>query len=326
MTRAAWIIAIAFATPLCAAEPRVEVKADVAEFRFGPELVGRYLFDAKQPKPYLWPLNAPGGIGVTRPFPMEPAAKGGTADHIHHKSAWFSHGDILVDGIEPAKKVRGVEGFDFWDEAPGHSTVVCVGASKAGDAKLTLRNEWRSPEGRKLLDETRTVTLYDRGGDRMFVFDIDIHASVAALTFADTKEGAFAIRVRDDLRVGEKDKINPKSKITNAEGKINQAGCWGQLSAWCDYSGEVEGKTVGVAILADPTNPQPSCWHSRDYGLMAANPFGRSKSGFPAMKGRTDAVKVAKGDHLKMRFGLLVHAGDASNVAGVYEWFAKLPH
>jgi hypothetical protein len=102
--------------------------------------------------------------------------------------------------------------------------------------------------------------------------------------------------------------------------------CWGYLSAWCDYSGSVNRDKVGLAIFDDPSNPSPACWHSRDYGLMAANPFGRRKAGFPAMKGRTDLVKLAKGEHLKLRYGLLLHPGDAKEgrVADYYQRFLGL--
>ncbi len=98
------------------------------------------------------------------------------------------------------------------------------------------------------------------------------------------------------------------------------------VSAWCDYSGPVEDKTVGIAIFADPKNPYATCWHSRGYGLMAANPFGREKSGFPAMKGKKDLVKLAKGEHLKLRYGMLVHDGDVTTgkVGQMYEEFVKL--
>jgi hypothetical protein len=58
---------------------------------------------------------------------------------------------------------------------------------------------------------------------------------------------------------------------------------------------------------------------------MAANPFGRAKSGFPAMKGKPDLVRLAKGEHLKLRYGLLIHPGDAreGKVAEYYEQFAR---
>jgi hypothetical protein len=120
-----------------------------------------------------------------------------------------------------------------------------------------------------------------------------------------------------------------KGRLTNADGKSGEKGpdgVWGRESAWCDYSGPVDGRPAGVAIFAGPDNPFPTCWHARGYGLMAANPFGRDKSGFPAMKGRTDRVKLAKGDHLKLRYGLLLHSGDVKDgkVAAYYEKFRTL--
>ncbi len=58
---------------------------------------------------------------------------------------------------------------------------------------------------------------------------------------------------------------------------------------------------------------------------MAANPFGRDKS-FPSQKGNTKLVELAKGDHLKLRYGILLHSGDAKDgkVAGYYDQFVKL--
>jgi hypothetical protein len=97
------------------------------------------------------------------------------------------------------------------------------------------------------------------------------------------------------------------------------------VSAWCDYSGPADGKTAGIALLADPNNPVPTAWHSRNYGLMAANPFGRARSGFPDLKGKKDLVKLAKGEHLKFRYGLLLHSGDVKEgkVADYYKQFVS---
>ncbi len=172
-----------------------------------------------------------------------------------------------------------------------------------------------------MLDETRVIQLHNFGDTRLFVFDITLTASAAPLTFGDTKEGAFAVRINDAIREAKGD-----GKLENADGKSGEKNCWGQLSTWCDYSGPINGKVVGLAILDDPKNPHPACWHSRAYGLMAANPFGRARSGFPAMKGRTDLVRLAKGEQLKLRYGLLIHPGDARDgrVAEYFDKFVKL--
>ena len=64
-------------------------------------------------------------------------------------------------------------------------------------------------------------------------------------------------------------------RMVNAEGKETEKNVWGKQSPWVDYYGPVAGKTVGVAIFDNPGNPRhPTYWHSRAYGLFAANPFG----------------------------------------------------
>jgi hypothetical protein len=321
--------------PICALaagpaldSPGVAIQAnkDKIDFLVGKELVGRYNIGADVVKPYLWPLSGPAGVPVTRAWPMvKPPAPGGSTDHVHQKSVWFCHGDVIPEGIPLKEKAGGVEGVDFWAEGRGHGKIVCVKVDEPKQEKdhggLRTVNEWRTLDDTKILDEVRTIQLYDFGDARLFVFDIDLQASVCPITFGDTKEGSFGIRVNDAIR-----EEKGSGKIENADGKVGEKACWGFPSAWCDYSGTIDGKKVGLAILADPTNAYPSCWHARAYGLMAANPFGRGKSGFPAMKGRTDLVKLAKGEHLKLRFGLLLHPGDAKEgkVAEYFDRFVKL--
>jgi len=323
-------LCLCVAASLFAADPAavgIEVGKEEVKFLAGKDLIGQYHIGPTVAKPYLWPLRGPGGIPLTRAWPMEPAKPGESKDHPHQKSVWFCHGDVIPEGIELKNKVKGVTGVDFWSEGAGHGRIVCVEVDKPkldkSHGQVATRNEWRTADGKKVLDETRVIHFYDFGDTRLFVFDIDLHASAGPITFGDTKEGSFGIRINDAIR----EEKSGKGKLENADGKVGEKNCWGQRSAWCDYSGPLDGKVVGLAILDDPANSAPACWHSRGYGLMAANPFGRAKSGFPAMKGKTDLVKLAKGEHLKLRYGLLLHPGDtkAGKVADYYEKFAKLP-
>jgi hypothetical protein len=308
------------------AQPVVEVDRYQVDFLAGSgQLVGRYHRDARVAKPYFWPVNGPGGVPLTRAWPMEKASPGGSTDHPHQKSAWFCHGDVIPEGLTLKTHAKGVKGVDFWSEQPGHGRIVCteVGEPQFGKdhVRLPTRNEWRTADGVKLLDEARTLHFYDYGDTRLLVVDIDLLAAAAPVTFGDTKEGSFGVRVNDGIRAQ-----GGRGKIQNAHGKTGEAACWGQTAAWCDYSGPIDGKTVGIAILDDPRNPYPACWHVRGYGLMAANPFGRARSGFPAVRGRDDLVKLAKGEHLKLRYGLLLHPGDAGEgqVGEYYQRFIKL--
>ena len=174
------------------------------------------------------------------------------------------------------------------------------------------------------------VALHDLGKNaRLIVVNIDLHASVCPITFGDTKEGSFGIRINDviNAEVAKKGKPAGKGKIQNADGKIGEKDCWGQKSAWCDYSGPIDGKEVGLAIFDDPKNPYPACWHVRGYGLMAANPFGRDKHAkFPGVKGNNELVRLKQGEHLHLRYGMLLHTGDAvsGEVARHYKAFVEL--
>ena len=324
-------VALGALRPLTADEPgKVEIKAtrDHLDFLVNGQLATRYHIKTTAAKPYFWPVNAPGGVPVTRAWPMEKAKPGESTDHPHQKSAWFCHGDVIPEGIELKVKAgdKRVKGVDFWSEGKGHGKIVCTEVGKPtsggkGQAGILTKNEWRTADGTKILDETRGITLYDLGDARLFVLAIDLHASVAPITFGDTKEGAMGVRVHDAIRAQK-----GNGQLVNAHGKVGEKGCWGQRAAWCDDSGAVDGKKVGIAIFDDPKNPYPAAWHSRGYGLMAANPFGRAESRFPAVKGQTDLVRLDKGQHLHLRYGILVHTGDvrAGQVAEHFRRFVKL--
>jgi hypothetical protein len=324
-----WLAGVFFlltASIALAAEPAVsiDVTKGILEFRAGSAVVTRYHIGPDVAKPYMWPMFAQGDIPVTRAWPLEKGAPKETKDHVHQKSAWFCHGDVIPEGIEVKAKIKGVEGVDFWSEAAGHGIIHCsaVGKLVGNNAVdyVMIRNEWRTNDDLKILDETQTIKIQLVGENRLLIFDIDLHASECPITFADTKEGAFGVRVNDEIRLDSK---GTKSKLVNADGKSGEKDIWGYKSDWCDYSGEVGGKLAGVAVFDDPKNPYRACWHARAYGLMAANPFGREHSGFPAMKGQTELVKLKKSEHLKLRYGIYLHTGDAESgkVADAFKVF-----
>jgi len=299
---------------------------DYFDIMAGKELITRYHITQSAPKPIFWPVNAPGGVPLTRDWPMIPDAPDNTKDHPHQQSAWFCHGDIIPEGIVVKDKIKGIEGVDFWSIAKGHGNMVCTYAAEPkvdkNRIRLATKNEWRTADGVKIMDEARDIYVYDFGKARLIVLNIDLHASVCPIVFGDTKEGAMGIRISDKIT----EVKGGKGKIQNAEGKVGEKNCWGQIANWCDYSGPIDGKTVGLAVLADPKNAYPSCWHARGYGLMAANPFGREKARFPGVAGKKELVRLAKGEHLKLRYAMLLHQGDAEtgNVAEYYQRFVAL--
>ncbi|MBA4064626.1 MAG: hypothetical protein C0501_13115 [Isosphaera sp.] len=316
------------------------VTPDGVEFKAGKEVVAKYVTDPKYPKPFLYPVLAPGGVPVTRGYPVEKGLPGeATTDHVHHKSVWFCHGDVIPEGVELKTKTtdKHGKGVDFWSEAKdkdgtrrhGQMTCVKVGEPKAGKGGVGVetQNEWRTVEGMKIMDETRVVTFRDLPDGRLFAFDITLRATVCPISFGDTKEGSFAIRTHDALRPN---RGPDGGTVTTADGKAfappqkDNLPIWGQPTAWIDYSGEVDGKKVGIAVFEGPDNAKGG-WHVRAYGLNGPNPFGRELSGFPSQKGKTDLVRIEKGGELKLRYAVYAHTGDAKTgkVAEAFELFKK---
>jgi hypothetical protein len=329
MTAMRWLacgLLLALAGGIGNAQEQSTVIRDDVKWQIGGEPVTQYHFRGF-PRPIFWPVLAPGGLPLTRAWPMtKPAPPGGSTDHIHQKSLWFCHGDVIPEGIKLKDKIKGVEGVDFWAEAPGHGKIVVtrVGTPQVseGHGMLATHNEWCTADGTKIMEEDRTIHLWDLGRARLLVLRIDLHAAVVPITFGDTKEGALGVRINDTIRAGK----FGKGKIENSKGKLGEKECWGRIADWCDYSGPIEGKVVGLAVLADARNPYPSFWHARDYGLMAANPFGRKHSGFKEGAAEMPLVRLAKGEHLQLRYGILLHEGDAhgGQVAEHYQQFLKL--
>lgn len=290
----------------------VKVGKDRLDFLVGDKLATTYRFDQKLSKPVFWPVRAPGQIEVTRAWPLDMTRKGESIDHIHQKSAWFCHGDVIPEGLEIKHKIRGVEGIDFWSENKGHGNIVCVEVGKPvvqnGVIVVPTRNEWRTADGVKILDETRVLTFLKTEKGWILMVDSSLRAGSYPIVFGDTKEGSFGIRILDILR---NDKVG-KGVLSNSQGKKGEKECWGRIADWCDYSGPVGEKTVGLAVFADPKNPHPTCWHARGYGLLAANPFGRKRAGFPDAKNRP-LVRLEKGEQIRFRYGLYAHEGDVSS-------------
>jgi len=260
-------------------------------------------------KPYLHPLRLPSGKIVTRQFPMADVA-GETKDHPHHRGLWFSHGDV--------------NGWDFWSNekdqkgaGKGRGDIIITSSQKKGKGEIVFSADWKSPDG-VLLKEDRVMKFRGDKNTRTIDFDITLTAQTE-VKLGDTKEGTFAIRLRDELT-----EQKGGAKMTNAEGASGEKLVWGKPSPWVDYVGKLDGETVGIAILDHPTNPgHPTHWHARAYGLFAANIFGLHD--FYKGEGKDGTRTLKPGEKLRFRYEVVVHNGDtaAAGIADRYQKFSK---
>jgi len=259
-------------------------------------------------KPILYPIYAPGQVQMTRSWPIE-ERPGEPHDHPHHKSVWFAHGNV--------------NGADYWyDKAKIEVFGVAVDEAKS---EVVLETRWLKDSQELATD--RTVLKFGFDGQARWVdWDLTVKAGAEPLTFGDTKEGTFAVRTHPDLQLT----ANPKDTVPEVFGHaLNSAGeqdkaIWGKRARWVSYFGPVDGSAVGLMMMDHPKNLRhPTTWHARDYGLVAANPFGlHDFLGEP--KGAGD-VTLKPGETMRLVYRLLVTRGEATEQdrARWYDAFAK---
>jgi hypothetical protein len=305
----------AAAVLLVAPTAPAQVKFDKLDGRIAITIDGKpfgdYYLAADGNKPYVYPLRTASGLIVTRHFPME-KFPGETTDHPHQRGMFFAHGDV--------------SGLNFWATEPGSPSAKKAsmrlkelsqvkGGKKSGAIKAIF--EGLNAQATPVMRETRVLTFYSHPELRTVDFDITIEAIGDNLVFRDTKEGTFGIRLATPLSEAK------TGRMVNAEGAETEKNVWGKRSPWVDYFGQLDGQTVGIAIMDHPENPRhPTYWHSRAYGLFAANPFGVRD--FTGDKTQDGSMTVEPGHPVRFRYRVVIHPGDqkAANVAALWKEYA----
>jgi hypothetical protein len=240
-------------------------------------------------KPVLYPLIAPGGVEVSRGYPLAPR-EGERTDHPHHAGLWFNYGNV--------------NNFDFWNNSDAikpenrdkmgtiHEQKIVSTKSGPNTGELVADSVWTTGAGNNVLEQ-RTRYVFHRTATTR---SIDLIVTLTALdhvVFHDDKEGLLGIRVAHFLesanekggtftdasgratQVQQNNVPGASGVYLTSEGKEGDA-AWGTRGRWCILSGNKDGKVLTIAILDHKGNPNyPTYWHARGYGLFAANPLGQ---------------------------------------------------
>lgn len=288
-------VLLLLAAPALAAEETVKltVKDDAVEVTIGGKPFTTFHTGEDLPKPFFSPVRAADGTIITRPLENP-------ADHPHHKGIWLS--------------IDEVNGVKFWAEKGKIRNISVKPIQPEGKvAKFEVVNHWQDPETQKpILVETTVIAIH---ANRLVTYDVMFAPGDKPVTFEDTKEGLFGIRLADPLR----EKVG--GKVANADGLEGTKQAWGKTSKWVDYTGEIDGKTYGVALMDHPDNFRPSRYHVRDYGLFSMSPFGEKS--YTGGKSEAEPVTIQPGKWLFLRYGLYVHNGPTAeaDIPAAYEQF-----
>ena len=309
----------------CVAQQNVEVqrKDKQIEVTVGGKPFTTYYFDPAVAKPYLMPLRSAQGTIVTRGYPVgnevPPGSERDKSFEPHQRPLYFAHGNI--------------DSLDFWGEEVfakyfsdhgkqdyGRMVLEKIDETRGGDLGV-IKAEFslQGPGGRVIGDETQAFTF--RGDDHTRIIDCEftVRATHGPLTFGDSKEGTFGIRVAKELN-------SPPAHMVNSQGAEGEKAIWGKRAEWVDYDGKVEGEEVGIAVFDHPKSfRHPTTWHARGYGLFAANPFGLRD--FTRDPNQDGSWTIPEGKSLTFRYRVVIHHGDykAANIAEAYQKYAAEP-
>jgi hypothetical protein len=289
---------LAFAAAAATA-PQVEfVQGDKRiDVMIGGKLFTSYMYGDELTKPILYPVHTPSGIAVNRAYPFA-KVEGESTDHPHHTGIFFTYDKVNEDG--------------FWNNttSPPQIKHIKVARMKGGPGKgrLSTVMHWVGKSGKALLEEKRNMIFHAGQGEFVIDFKISLKALDTKVTFADTKEGMFAIRVAPWLR-----EKGGTGKYLSSNGDQMERNVWGKRAKWVRLQGKKDDKTVGIAILNHPKSVNyPTYWHARGYGLFSANPLGQYDF---EKKRNPDSAKplnftLESGTKANFRFRMIIYEGD----------------
>lgn len=272
------------------------------QIRVGDNPIATYVYDdSRIPRPYLCNVYAPGGIQVTRNHPPRKGVD--TTDHRSlHPGIWMAFGDL--------------SGADNWRNRDHvlHDGFVEKPTGGPGRGTFAVRNLYLKGNDptKALCREVCRLTLLVRPSGYLLFWDSTFQPMAENVAFGDQEEMGLGVRVASPIMV------RRGGRILNSNDQVNEKQAWGRTADWCDYSGRVGDRWVGVTLMCDPANFRPSWFHARDYGLLLANPFGRKAF----RKGDESRVVVTRDKPLRLRYAVLIHSASRQEEPDLAEAYA----
>lgn len=250
----------------------------------GGRSVATYVFsDPNILRPYLENLRAPSGVQLTRNNPLQ--ASDATDHGTNHPGVWLGFGSI--------------NGRDFWRNRGRihHVGFTRPPAVEDGVFSFATENQLIAANGVLIGWQALDISFRLSGADAFLVtIASTLHGEKIDLVFGDEEEMGLGVRMETNLTE------KAGGLVSNSAGVQGANQVWGKTASWASYARQWGGRNQGVAIFPAASNPTPTWWHSRDYGLIVANGFGPLV--LPADADGKLTVKA--GESLQLRYGVLL--------------------
>jgi len=270
-------------------------------------------------KPILYPVFTSAGTEITRGFPLNPR-EGESTDHRHQVGIWLNYGNV--------------NGSDFWGNghsgkrSPNGGEIKHLNVEKLtegnGEGSIFTNESWIDSLGNELLSERTEYYFIADGSTRIIDRITTLTATGNTVTFKDTKEGMFGIRVARQLHLPTKEDIVLKEarggtttvkalpdedingNYRSSEG-ITGLDVWGTRAKWMDLYGSIGNEIISLVVCDHPENQSyPTYWHARGYGLFSANPLGATDF----TKGKDEVnFSIPAGESTTFRYRVIVNSG-----------------
>ncbi len=247
----------------------------------------RWHFGSDSPGPFLYPVNGPSGVSLTR------MGHPGAENHDHHRSVWLA--------------CQNVNGLDFWASGQGNQIRQKYWYRYRDgneEAVMASRLGWYDGDGNEVMDQDVIIAirpLPDVEHEVEMQLTLRPPEGASTVTLGRTNFGLLAVRVSKSIS-----SHFGGGRLTNSEGATDEKAVFGKPSKWMDYSGPVvvgsgaDRKVVdeGITFHDHSGNVNyPTHWHVRSDGWMGAS-FGMQRE-----------YVISSSAPLRLRYLLHVHRG-----------------
>lgn len=252
-------------------------------------VVWRFVFGTERTHAYFHPISPNGGDSLTADKP---------GDHVHHHGLWFCWKYInKVNFWEHAQGTDRPAGRTEWD-------IVKVLAREDNSARIELAVRYVMPDGEVALREKRVIEVSPPHADGFTIdwsgsFVAEAEEVVIDRTPLPGEPGGWVFGGYAGLSARLVQLANRDASTLQGDVEFNQSDRFRGKSNGFDYSGEVNGEEVGIAILSDPANLNaPSPWYAIRTNVM---------SFFTPAVICYGPVSLKRGESFDLNYRILVH-------------------